>query len=411
MKRFTVLFLLLALLLSACSTLSPSQQGDLPDGGTVRMTTQFSVYEKDTACIQVALHNDSSGTLYFGSAWQMEVNRNGEWMVIPFRENICFEELLYTISPGGTHVFTVHTDALNYRWKNGSYRILKETWDEEDEKAVCAAVFTIGESHVSADSPLGYRPLEQLPLSYDDAQAIKDGVVFVNTLMDGASETVNAFFASYEIGMDTQLRLAIHDDAGNLILEDLLCERLAGTWRIRYRRDETRAGGTITETIYSHIVTDGVNICLACTPAFTENDAVPVALLCGFDWMGHDDVKARLTKASDKAAPDFAHPAYWSPDGETVITLYTDPLTFGITRCVDGGYSGHMSSISQISGMTAIRSAVWEAGSDIALLICDTRTDGMTGYVFYSIPEDTVLSYTASAYGYTIVNGEILIPE
>ena len=64
------------------------------------------------------------------------------------------------------------------------------------------------------------------------------------------------------------------------------------------------------------------------------------------------------------------------------------------------------------SGMKKILSVLWSPDSETTVLVCETDRKGWTGYVSYSVAEDTVLSYTSSQYEPTFgENGEILIPE
>jgi len=409
MKRLCFL-LTAAVLLTACTALTPSLYGEMPSGGTVTMDTQFAVYARDTEIIQLALHNGSDTQLEFGSKWHMEVRRGGQWMTIPFRENTAFHDLLYMLVPGGTHVFTVHTNSLDYTLTDGTYRIVKEMAGNFD--TVYAAEFTVGESKVGADSPYGYLPLEKLPAEYDDAS--EDGVIFVNSLGQSDSTVVDAFFSHYEIGMNAQLRLGIYDDNHKLILEDLILEKKAGARQIRFRRDETRAGGAITETIFSFLVTDGEEIYLSDTPHFDKDSAVLIPLLENFDWVGHRELKERLNAMNEGAAP-----AFWSPDGMKLITLphTDDPLEFAITELYEnGGSAGALETISSVPGMKSLRSVVWTPDGKTAMFLCETvsvpgRAD-MTGYVFYDPAAHKVTSYTSSFYGYQITaDGEIIIPE
>ena len=64
------------------------------------------------------------------------------------------------------------------------------------------------------------------------------------------------------------------------------------------------------------------------------------------------------------------------------------------------------------SGMKKILSVLWSPDSETAVLVCETDRSGWTGYVSYSVKEDTFISYTASQYEPTFdADGNILIPE
>jgi hypothetical protein len=342
----------------------------------------------------------------------MEVHKNGTWMKIPFRQNKVFHDLLYILNPGGIHVFTVHTGSLEYSLSEGTYRIVKQT--EGEFGAAYAAEFTIGESRVGGNSPYGYAPLEALPADYKNAY--EDGVIFVNSLGQKDSTTVDAFFSQYKMGMNSQLRLAMNNGSG-IILEDILCEKKLGVWRIRYRRDETRCGGEITESIYSYLVSDGEEIYLSNEPEYAKDTAVQIPLLKDYDWIGHDSVKAWLMERGKKLGDfDPLRPAFWSPDGRKLVVLHDEPLEFSLSQLHEnGGEEGHLTGIAGMagkSGMKEIRSVLWSPDSETAVLVCETGRSGWTGYVFYSVAEDKVISYTSSQYKPTFdADGNILIPE
>jgi len=415
MKRFFCILTAFLMIggLCSCSALSPSSFGEIPVSGTVLMDTQFPVYAKDTEQIQVALCNGSGETLEFGSRWQMEVYKDGTWMRIPFRENTAFHDLLYCLMPGGIHVFTVHTASLDYTLTEGTYRIVKQT--EGDFGAAYSAEFTVGVSRVGKNSPYGYAPLESLPHDHYGS-AYEDGVIYVGSLGQKDSTAVDAFFSQYKMCMNTQLRLAMNNGSG-IILEDILCERKLGSWRIRYRRDETRCGGEITESIYSYLVSDGEEIYLSNEPQYAKDTAVQIPLLKDYDWIGHDSVKAWL-KEQGKKFGDFdpLRPAFWSPDGRKLVVLHDEPLQFSLSQLHEnGGEEGHMTGIAGMagkSGMKKISSVLWSPDSETTVLVCETDRKGWTGYVSYSVAEDTVLSYTSSQYEPTFdADGNILIPE
>ena len=403
MKRILPLFLaiLLAGSLTACVSLAPTPYSDMQNGYAFEIATQYDTYAPDAEVIHAVLYNGSDESLHFGADWSMEVLRDGSWYRLPFVENACWISIAYELMPGGSFPFEVHTSMLAQSLKAGTYRIIKEI-----SGVPCAAEFTVAKDGVGKENPHGYVPLEKLPAKYDDAY--DDGVIFVNSLGEHASAAIEAFFTHYEIGMSTQLRLGIYNDQHQLILEDLLVEKKLGTRQIRYRRDETRAGGTITETFYSYFVTDGGEIYLSNTPVF-DNNAVLIPLLENFDWFGHSERKERLKNTTGM------YPAFWSPDGMKLVKLHGAKLEFSLSYLYeDGGQSGSVESIASVPGMKKITGAVWNGDSESVILICETERAGMTGYVTYSVTENKVVSYTStfSIYGYhRDENGNILIPE
>jgi len=418
--RMWSFLLVLGILLSSCAALPPSEYGNIP-GGEVRMETQFPVYRKDAEQIQVILYNDSEEVISFGSEWAVEVLQDETWHRLPFRENTVWTSLLYGIQPGGSSAFSVHVSVLETSLKEGRYRVVKEIGGTP-----VSAEFEVGESHVGADSPYGYVPLEKLPAGYTAEDAAADGAAVLQP--DGTlagEERLRTFFEEYFLGMDTQIRLGALTDEGELVLTDILAEKKLGAYRISCRRDSTRANGTpITESYYSTIrsTEDGLVLSSALLDGIEDSAPAAVYEWNAADWAGRKEVAERLRQAAQSPENSgllsslqyLRTGVYWSPDGMTQITLYRIGTEFGVSRLhPEGGESGSMESLDDSIPVTGIRRAVWCRGGDTVMLICDTsRGEDLTGYVFYSLPENKVVSYTVSQHGYTVTeDGEILIPE
>ena len=163
------LVLLAVWILTGCTAMVPSPPGDIAQESAVRMYTQFPVYDKDIDRIQVIIENGGETNLNYGVEWAMEVQQGGSWKQIPYAEGYAWIQPLISLMPAGTYSYYVSMDMLDYDLKDGTYRVVKEISGE-----VYTAEFMIGKSTVSADSPFGYVPLEELPEDYSTEDAARD---------------------------------------------------------------------------------------------------------------------------------------------------------------------------------------------------------------------------------------------
>lgn len=388
---------ILALLVLLCACSVPSPYSDLEKTTvSVVLETQYPVYAPDVEEIGVTIRNHSGEMIEYGADWSMEVKRGGGWMTLPFKDNVGWIALAYGLADGASSSFTVNTGILEKPLTAGDYRIVKEIGGE-----AYAVEFAVGESPITAASPHGYAELAALPADYTAAQAEADGVLFT----DGGA-AIDRFFAHFGVGLDCQLRLGRDD--GGLVLTDILAEMVGGMRRIKYTVDATRAGGAITETYYSYLVTDGVQIALSNQLEWGEKQQLlplPTVTETAIDTVNRKREGALISSLTTAN--------YWSIDGMRAISLRQDSLEFGLSVWYpDGGSSGAMVTLDDRYAMTAIREVVWRPDHERVMFIGDTSMDELMAYVFYNTTSGEVEAYTQSRYGYTIdEDGNILIPE
>lgn len=400
MKKFTVLLaLLLGLLLVSCGApMTPSAVTPAAKENGITLKTQFPVYAPDVPFIQFSITNNSGEMAEFGTEWSIERLEGDAWYSVPFKPNTAWTQPLYMLLDGGTASDTAHLSVLDHKFKDGSYRIVKEIND-----TFYTAEFIIGDSPVGGDSPYGYAPMESLPNNYDEELATKDGVILLYKNAD-----FSRFFADMAAGMNTQLRYAEYDTPKSVYLTNLTVESHLGCKRIRYTNG---SDGTESDAMYyGYIITNGEDVALSAYPTWHEKEHKRVLL------HGLKGNTAFLSALETVSQPDTPA-AFWSENGTKLLTLHQDaenPLSFGLSELFEGG--GSAGSMCEINtpGMKAIRSAMW-TGENTVMLICDVEDNslsGMTGYVFYDTAEDKVLSYTQSQYEpIRQADGGILIPE
>ena len=410
MKKFTVLLaLLLGLLLVSCGApMTPSAVTPAAEENGITLKTQFPVYAPDVPFIQFSITNNSGEMAEFGTEWSIERLEGDAWYSVPFKPNTAWTQPLYMLLDGGTASDTAHLSMLDHKFKDGTYRIVKEIND-----TFYTAEFAIGDSPVGGDSPYGYLPFDRLNKDYTVQDAEEDGVIMLSPDAD-----LSRFFLEKSFGMGTELRYGTIREDGSLLLTSLTAEEHDSSDRIRY---ETTAG---VKRYFAYVITDGENIALSAYPTWMEEDDTRMIL---DDLRGNssilqtlktlEDTREEQDKAFGIDTPIIFPAVFWSENGTKSISVYPDgefPLEFGLTEYFDGGGSAGSMSTVDTPGMKAIRSAMW-TGENTVMLICDVEDNslsGMTGYVFYDTAEDKVLSYTQSQYEpIRQADGGILIPE
>lgn len=399
-------------LLSCTGTLTPSQITPGTDEDGIVLKTQFPVYAPDVPFIQFSIANNSGETAEFGTEWKIERLEDDGWYTLPFKPDVGWTQPLFILSDGGTSSGTAHLSILDHKFKDGTYRIVKEIND-----TFYLAEFQIGDSPVGGDSPYGFAPLDSLPANYTADMAEEDGVVSLDN-----ADAVSRFICEMSIGMNTQLRYANLSGEGTISPADLTVEHTLGGKRIAFSHGD---GEEIQ--YFGHLITNGTQVALSAYPTWQEEDRDPTRLLIG-GMRGSEPMIAALQSLSENAAlsspEQYLPAAFWSEDGTKLLTLYPDttspfsstvynPLQFGLSELYEGGgSSGSMCEINTPS-MKAIIGARW-TGETTVMLICETESDldDMTGYVFYDTEKHEVTGYTQSQYAPFIgEDGDIIIPE
>lgn len=414
-KQLSALTLSLALglaLFSCTGTLTPSQVTPGTDEDGIVLKTQFPVYAPDVPFIQFSIANNSGETAEFGTEWTIERLEDDGWYTLPFKPDIGWTQPLFGLLDGGTSSDTAHLSILDHKFRDGTYRIVKEIND-----TFYTAEFLIDDSPVGGDSPYGFAPLDALPAKYTADMAVADGVVSLDD-----DDAVSRFVYEMSIGMNTQLRYADLSGEGNISPADITVEHTLGGKRIAFSHGD---GGEIQ--YFGHLITNGTQVALSAYPTWQEEDRDPTRLLIG-GMHGSEPMIAALQSVSASSAlpspEQYLPAAFWSEDGTKLLTLFPDttspvsstaytPLQFGLSELYEGGgSSGSMCEIDT-PGMTAILGARWTDDGAV-MLICETDSDldDMTGYVYYDTEKHEVTGYTYSQYAPFIgEDGDIIIPE
>ncbi|WP_422124523.1 immunoglobulin-like domain-containing protein [Planococcus sp. X10-3] len=148
-----LLFLsIIIVLLTACigqdpTTLEqPSSYGDLPSefqeqDVSIQISSDQESYSLPVKQLHLIIENTGSTELVFGSAIYLEKLEDDGWYQIPYK-NMAFTDIGILLAPGGTHLDEVPVDQLHYQLQEGTYRIVKEFYNES-QQTVLAAEFEI----------------------------------------------------------------------------------------------------------------------------------------------------------------------------------------------------------------------------------------------------------------------------
>ena len=80
--------------------------------------------------ISYTITNNSSKDLNFDSRFRIERNEKGAWKLVPFIENLGFNDLLYGVQKGNSIREPIHISVSigKEHTEKGRYRIVKEVW-------------------------------------------------------------------------------------------------------------------------------------------------------------------------------------------------------------------------------------------------------------------------------------------
>ena len=236
--------------LTACATTEESyRESELnPDTG-ISLRALYPVYDEGCEYISYVLENNSEDTIEFGSYFHLERQVGRRWKRVRTSIPVGFEDILYFAMPGTTRYESCYLNAYRDHMGEGRYRIVREI-----DGAWYTAEFEIGDSPITALTPHGLVPLEELPEEYSPEHAEADGVVVLREGTIANAEVMSDFFSAWmHYGFRGQLRV-MHEADGGLILTDLILgENPRNGFRITCRIDDRREGapGAVSTAYYS----------------------------------------------------------------------------------------------------------------------------------------------------------------
>lgn len=391
MKK-SLLGLLLLLALTACggegTPEPPEPEGYIcvlaepapPDRDGLHLLVEREVYDPSLTTFTYFVYNHTDETLEFGEDYRIQrLGADGEWMDLTPREDWGFNDIGYTLFPGGEKALTCTLDRYEEPPEPGSYRLVKPL----GETAVYAE-FQLGKSPYTAETPYGFEPLESLPENYRACSASKDCVVFTNSGMKNP-ENLEEFLHKSGLGVPCQLRTVEDCGDGDPVIKDVIYEN--GHFLRRARRS-----GKIGEQRFSYLVTDGRDMYLS----------------NGADWAGGERYGDRRALLVPEGTPPELAAAVeemtarrlegnvtryrvWSHDGVWSAGLTDSPAEFSVSRQSPGeGSRGAVYDLRDWDGLeTSVTDLSWQEDGGL-LLTCGTSDGGASRLAFYPETERLV---------------------
>lgn len=259
-----------------------------------------------------------------------------------------------------------HLSMFDYDFSDGTYRIMKEV-----EGKICTAEFRLKtDAAVSADTPYGFTPLEELPEIYGADMAAENDVVYTNGGVTN-EDAVETFLHKVSLGTPCQLRTVQDYGEGAVMVIDTIYESDHFLWRMWN-------GGDVVERRYSYLVTDGEDVYLS----------------NGADWdstQKYDSEKALLVPSGDdrlleeaavmtgdRLAGSTVRYRLWSADGQWDAMLTEVPTEFGVS----GPGWGTIYDLRDWDGLETAVTALERQEDGGLRLACETIDGGTTYRTF-----------------------------
>ncbi len=378
MKRIFVC-LLCVLLLAGCGADRPGEvdqmvsipeQRGLGSESTVgeesaafTLSTEWAEYDPSIGTVWFTLENHSGGDIETGVDYSLEryVEETGAWYQVPMVENAAWNAIALSVPDGKTIALPCSLSMFDYDFSGGgSYRIVKKV-----DGQTCTAEFQLTPgAAISAETPYGFEPLENLPAEYGAAIAADTDVVFT---WDNPRniERVEEFLKKVRLEIPCQLRTVQDYGEGLPMVIDAIFENNNFLWRMW-------SDGTVTEQRFSYLVTDGDALYLANGVDMEHTvkyDSAKVFLIPEqlripeLNSMAAEMAEARLAGSSVRYR-------VWSADGIYSAALTDAPTVF----LVDGQGRGETFDLQDWDGLeTAISGIAWQEDGTLRLT-CETIT-------------------------------------
>ena len=379
MKRIWICLLAL-LLLAGCGEQEtdagepPAEQETSSGSFSLELDTEWDVYDPSAEEIWCILSYEGEGDpLEFGAEYRLEVQTDSGWEQVPFVEGTGWDSVLYTLHVGESWAFPCVLSLFDYSFTDGTYRVVKEIGDQ-----TLTAEFTLTDgAAISAETPYGFGPMEDLPEDWDTAEAAASGaVVFTEAGMENA-DAAETFLEKVSLGIPSQLRTLQNYYESWPMLIDVIYENDSFRWRMR-------TGGELTEKRFSYIVTDGTDVYLSNGADWdsTERYDSDKAFLLP-SGSGSALVPRAQELMADQTAGSTVRYRIWSADGVWDASLTETPTEFGVGWQRPGeGSSGSLYDLGDwYDEAPAITDIAWQADGTLCLT-CETAEGGVQTFDF-----------------------------
>jgi len=309
-------------------------------------------------------------SLEYGAPYWLDVREaDGSWTQVPLAENAGWDAMLYTLPSGEKQAFPCILSLFDYDFSGGgTFRVIKEIGEY-----TAAAEFTLTKGAViSAETPYGFGPMEEVPEYGDPAELSAGGAVVFTEAGTENADAAEIFLEKVSLGIPCQLRTLQNYYESWPMLIDVIYDGRGFLWRMR-------TGGEITEKRFSYIVTDGTDVYLsngADWESTEQYDSEKAFLLPSGS--GSFLVPAAEAMTDDRLAENTARYRIWSGDGMRAASLTEDPAEFSVIRCdPESGTWSRSWTIRELDDRaTAVRDLSWLESGALLHITYETEKDG-----------------------------------
>ena len=346
-----------------------------PTEGPVTMETEWETYARSVDRVWFTLENTGTETVEFGAEYSLEtLGENGAWYQVPTVENAGWESIAYVLAPGGKFAQACGFSLFDYDFSGGgTYRIVKTVGEQ-----TLAAEFTLAEgARISAETPYGFWPLEDVPEEAHPSELAEGGAVVFTEAGTENLDLAAEFLDKVSLGIPCQLRTVQDYYESWPMVIDVIYENDSFLWRMR-------TGGEITEKRFSYVVTDGTDVYLSNGADWdsTERYDSDKAFLLP-SGSGGDLVPRAQELMADQTAGSTVRYRIWSADGVWDASLTETPTEFGVGWQRPGeGSSGSLYDLGDwYDEAPAITDIAWQADGTLCLT-CETAEGGVQTFDF-----------------------------
>ena len=361
---------------------TPAEEAPAAGSYSLGMTTEWAEYDPSVDTIWCVLSYEGEGDpLEFGSEYRLEVRTDSGWEQVPLAENAAWNLVQYTLETNRQWAFACSLSMFDYDFTDGTYRVVKdlEVLPGETEFTLpVEAEFTLAEgARISAETPYGFWPLEDVPEEAHPSELAEGGAVVFTEAGTENLDLAAEFLDKVSLGIPCQLRsLQSYYESWPMLI-DVIYENDSFLWRMR-------TGGEITEKRFSYVVTDGTDVYLS----------------NGADWEStekYDSDKAFLLPAGSgsalvpkaqalmeaQTAGNITRYRLWSADGVWDASLTETPTEFGVGWQRPGeGSSGSLYDLGDwYDDPPPITGLAWQADG-ILRLTCRLEAGGVRTFDF-----------------------------
>ena len=312
----------------------------------------------------------------------LEVRTDSGWEQVPFAEDTGWDDILYTLPAGESWAFPCVLSLFGCDFTEGTYRVVKEVAvlpGGAEFTLPIEAEFTLADgARISAETPYGFWPLEDVPEEAHPSELAEGGAVVFTGAGTENLELAAEFLEKVSLGIPCQLRTVQDYYESWPMVIDVIYENDSFLWRMR-------TGGEITEKRFSYVVTDGTDVYLSNGADWVSTekyDSDKAFLLPAGS--GASLVTAAETMTVDRTAGNTTRYRIWSADGVWTASLTgEEPTAFSVSwwRPGQGGASSGYDLQDRDGLETSITGLAWQADGTLRLT-CETLGEGNQTFVY-----------------------------